>query len=267
MKVFFVGFLLLMILVALGYALFESPHEFSMEECKGCHASMPQPGQESPFPMIGKIRTLCSRCHFKIVRAYSHPDDIVPVNVRVPADMPLSVDKKLTCATCHDIHSSFEWSKRVYQLRRPVTGVEFCSVCHEERPGEVSHAQMLAFAHGTGSKYMPTNPSGSLDSLSVECISCHDSSIGKGDSIVGAGFWMHSRELAKNLGGHPIGVSYEEARARDPQGYNYRSSLAPVRLFGGKVGCGSCHDPYSTRINKLVMSNEGSRLCLKCHNR
>lgn len=252
-------------LVGLGYALFDRPHEFSMEECKGCHLSIPQPGQQSPLPMIGKIRTLCARCHSKVVKGYSHPDDIEPVKVQIPADMPLSVDKKLTCATCHDIHSLLEWSKSVYLLRRPVTGMEFCGICHEEKPGEASHTTMLSFAHGAGSKYIPGNSSGMLDNLSVECISCHDSSIASGRSILGAGFWMHSRELAKHLGGHPIGVYYDEARARDPEGYRPKASIAPLKLFNGKVGCGSCHDPYTTRGSKLIMSNEGSKLCFKCH--
>lgn len=266
MKAFFIVFLLC-VLVVLGYALFDKPHDFSPEDCKGCHAGMPQPGQKSPLPMIGKIRTLCSRCHSKVARAYSHPDDIVPVKARVPSDMPLSMDRKITCATCHDIHSTAEWGKSVHLLRRPATGIEFCSTCHEETPGSISHTRALAFAHSAGSKYIQSSRSGALDSLSVECISCHDSSISKGDSIVGAGFWMHSRELAKNMGGHPIGISYDEAKGKDPSGYHPKSAIAPVRLFSGMIGCGSCHDPYSTMSNKLIMGNEGSKLCLKCHNR
>lgn len=265
MKAFLIGFLLILF-VALVYALFNSPHEFSPEECQGCHAGMPQPGQKSPFPMIGKIRTLCSRCHYKLIRKYSHPDEIVPMNVNVPADMPLSVDKKVTCATCHDIHAEAEWSKGVYLLRRPASGIEFCSVCHEAIPG--GHIINLKYAHSAGSKYVSVDRSGSLDRLSAACISCHDASIDPvdRDKLVGSGYWMHSRELSKHLINHPVGVSYDEVRAARSYMFNHRSSLAPVKLFGGKVGCGSCHDPYSTLPGKLVMDNTGSRLCLKCHN-
>lgn len=263
---FFYALFLLIILAAMGYALFDSPHEFSAEECKSCHAGMPQPGQKSPLPMIGRVRTLCSRCHSNVVKKYSHPDEVAPNKARVPADMPLSAEKKLTCATCHDIHTSLEWSKMVSLLRRPVTGMEFCSICHEEIPGEISHTRVLAFAHGAGSKYIRTNPSGTLDSLSIQCLSCHDSSISKG-STFGAGSWRHSKQLTEHLDSHPIGVSYDEARMRDPEGYKPKSSLAPVKLFSGKLGCGSCHDPYSTLANQLVMSNKGSGLCLKCHDK
>ena len=38
-----------------------------------------------------------------------------------------------------------------------------------------------------------------------------------------------------------------------------------LRFFNGKVGCGSCHDPYSTIHKKLVMSDENSKLCFSCH--
>lgn len=266
MKFFYIIFLLF-ILGVVGYALFESPHEFSPEECKSCHAGMPQPGQKSPLPMIGKVRTLCSRCHSNVVRKYSHPDEVAPKKAKIPADMPLSADRKLTCATCHDIHASLEWSKRVSLLRRPVKGMEFCITCHEEHPDEMSHTSALGFAHGAGSRYIRTSNSDGLDSLSIQCLSCHDNSIGKGGGIVGAGFWTHSKQLAEHLDSHPIGVSYNEARMRDPEGYKPRSSLAPVKLFSGKLGCGSCHDPYATETNKLVMSNRGSALCLKCHNR
>ncbi|MCC6676430.1 MAG: hypothetical protein IT436_04740 [Phycisphaerales bacterium] len=38
-----------------------------------------------------------------------------------------------------------------------------------------------------------------------------------------------------------------------------------IRLFDRTVGCGSCHNVYSQQSKLLVMSNQGSQLCLKCH--
>ena len=38
-----------------------------------------------------------------------------------------------------------------------------------------------------------------------------------------------------------------------------------IRLFNGKVGCGSCHNPYSKNAKFLVIETEGGRLCLSCH--
>ena len=66
---------------------------------------------------------------------------------------------------------------------------------------------------------------------------------------------------------HPVGVRY-----RRDAGRRSGSPLVPldavdprIRLFDDRVGCGSCHSPYSTRDDQLVMSNERSRLCLSCH--
>lgn len=68
-------------------------------------------------------------------------------------------------------------------------------------------------------------------------------------------------------GEHPIGVrmmagrgNLEEGELRSP------TSLDPrVRLFDGRVGCGSCHSIYAPGRNKLVMPNERSALCTACH--
>jgi predicted CXXCH cytochrome family protein len=40
-----------------------------------------------------------------------------------------------------------------------------------------------------------------------------------------------------------------------------------IRLFDGRLGCGSCHSLYSQQQKKLVMSNQNGKLCIKCHNK
>jgi predicted CXXCH cytochrome family protein len=63
---------------------------------------------------------------------------------------------------------------------------------------------------------------------------------------------------------HPIGA---EQHPRGP-GDNlvHPNSLDPrIRLFDGRVGCGSCHSPYAREHALLVMSNDRSALCLSCH--
>jgi predicted CXXCH cytochrome family protein len=69
-------------------------------------------------------------------------------------------------------------------------------------------------------------------------------------------------------GMHPIGMVYGDMVKQNP-----KAMLAPVdsidkriRFFeGGKMGCGSCHDPYSTIPKKLVIEDTQSRLCFACH--
>jgi predicted CXXCH cytochrome family protein len=38
-----------------------------------------------------------------------------------------------------------------------------------------------------------------------------------------------------------------------------------VKLYEGKIGCGSCHNIYSKEKYMLVISNDSSVLCLECH--
>lgn len=40
-----------------------------------------------------------------------------------------------------------------------------------------------------------------------------------------------------------------------------------IRLYSGRLGCGTCHSVYSKHAKHLVMDNRGSRLCIACHNR
>ena len=132
---------------------------------------------------------------------------------------------------------------------------------------KAGHAGMIGEAHFQP-KYVQTSSSQAIDPLSKNCISCHDGSFASSVNI-NAGAWTHRKELMPHdAGSHPIGVDYENARAAKGR----RTLLRPigmvdrrVRFFDGKVGCGSCHDPYSTIEKRLVMSDARSRLCFSCH--
>ena len=70
------------------------------------------------------------------------------------------------------------------------------------------------------------------------------------------------------MGNHPIGIDYEAARTRPGRKTDLRpmSAVDPrIKFFDGKVGCGSCHDPFIDTDNDLVMTNRGSALCFACH--
>jgi len=38
-----------------------------------------------------------------------------------------------------------------------------------------------------------------------------------------------------------------------------------LRLYDGKIGCGTCHNAFSKEKSMLVINNRRSRLCLECH--
>jgi len=117
-------------------------------------------------------------------------------------------------------------------------------------------------------KYVEISSSQLIDPISSKCVSCHDGAYASSISIR-AGTWSHSSELMTNdEGTHPIGTDYESARLSRGK----KTDLRPIDLvdrriqfFDGKVGCGSCHDPYSNTEKNLVMSDKNSQLCLSCH--
>ncbi len=268
--------ILLFISAGLAYTVLRNnAHEFSDGQCPGCHAVTPVKGKRETLKMKAPIQHLCGKCHGELEGTVSHPVEIAPVNAVLPADLPLSVEGKMTCSTCHDIHAApppgftLKWSF----LRRQDAGQAFCSACHAgEDSGlmkkENSHSQAIGRAH---MEFTTTDEKGGrIDNISRTCLSCHDGSLGL-NADVAAGAWEHGVALSKfdPQGSHPIGVNYKTAR-RKRGGLHPIGTLNPlIKLIGGKVGCCSCHDPYShsQEPKMLVMSNSGSRLCLACHDK
>lgn len=88
------------------------------------------------------------------------------------------------------------------------------------------------------------------------CLSCHDGSV----SALAIG-WMN---MPGSSFGHPVGVSYLDALARDPAGY--AGTLPPeVPLVDGKVACTTCHDGAARNPARVVELPGGANLCLACH--
>jgi len=246
------------------------PHDFSQEDCTGCHLTVPEKDEEGPLRLVASVNTLCARCHGDLVRGYSHPVEIRPRKTRVPEDLPLSWSGRVTCVTCHDIHGSptTAFGERSYLLRRPVRGRYFCTSCHGGDPlreiaENESHASSMGLAHAN--RFQASDDAedwSDMDDLSRQCMSCHDGISGTAvQAYVKSGIWDH--ESATD---HPIGVDYKEARMRDKT-LKPLPADSPLRLFNGRLGCGTCHDPYSRIPMQLVMSNERSRMCLSCHNK
>jgi predicted CXXCH cytochrome family protein len=258
--------LLILLTAALAYTVLQrASHEFTAEQCTECHAAVPVKGKRETLVMTAPISALCGRCHGALGASASHPVEIVPAEVAVPADLPLSREGKMTCSTCHDIHGAVSGSSgasRAY-LRRTALGPAFCSSCHGQGLG---HAQMMGRAH---MQQAPESAGITVDAVSRGCLSCHDGSIGPNETV-NAGTWEHGRPLSRfdPRGIHPIGVDYQNSWARKRGGLRPIAAVNPViKLIDGKVGCSSCHDPYSKQSKKLVMANTGSRLCLGCHDK
>lgn len=263
--------LLLLLSGGVAYTLLQNNgHDFSEQQCPDCHAVTPVKGKRETLRMKASIQYLCSRCHSShIENSISHPVEMTPLSALPPSDLPLSWEGKMTCSTCHDIHASSGGPRRY--LRRNVTGSEFCSACHTRDASLAGngsgHVQTMGMAH---MKYFPDVKGERIDGASLMCLSCHDGSIGSSSDVqVKAGSWKHGASFSpyNPQGSHPIGVRYRTAMLK-------RGGLRPIgmldpaiRLVDGKVGCCSCHDPFSKERYSLVMSNERSRLCLACHDK
>jgi predicted CXXCH cytochrome family protein len=260
--------ILAFVLIAAGAAVLYSSqwtsyHDFG-SQCLDCHISKPS-SESDPVTFSKNINLMCASCH-KSEQELSHPVGMKP-SMKVPQSMPLDWKGELTCLTCHTVHKQGFGG---FHLRTTATGEGFCVMCHGDMDEEL-HKVSVGSAHigetSTQSSVGWEDPYEGLDKLSIKCLACHDA-VTANDSLVEN--LSIRREIFHNSNSigvsHPIGVSYFETRRK------YRGAYRPVeklpkeiKLFDGIVGCATCHNPYSKRHDELVMSNEGSALCLGCH--
>ena len=248
-------------------ALRAGVHDFSEDRCDDCHVSAPVKGDPLSRVMKAPVSELCGGCHKE--NALSHPIELVPAGIALPADLPLSWDGKLTCSTCHDIHASS--SPAGESPRRSLGragGRAFCEACHRSgvvEPERASgHTRVLTSAH----MEFNAGQSGRIDALSALCLGCHDGTVGP-SAAVKIGSFRHGvrpADSAQELS-HPIGINYRGAMTR-------RGGLHPpenldrrIKLVNGRVGCASCHDMYSRERKLLAVANERAGLCLACHDK
>ncbi len=232
----------------------EGVHDFAADQCGRCHRDAEnRPGELKPVPS-----SLCTDCHAEAGRDLSHPVDVVPEKA-IPGDMPL-VAGRLVCITCHVVHPVTVRNRRLNDslLRRPGRGAVFCASCHG-----IDEKGHLVFERIHRGSYKVSDRGTSLDAYTLQCIECHDRRINDPGDTLGAGRWRHGGASRLN---HPVGISLDRVAGQNPRQYKRAVTLPPeIRLFDGKIGCGTCHNAYSREKNLLVMRNTGSRLCLACH--
>jgi predicted CXXCH cytochrome family protein len=97
---------------------------------------------------------------------------------------------------------------------------------------------------------------------SYTCMTCHDGT---------------SARAVLHDGNHPVGIDYDRLQTQgwtrlhpsaSPSGLG--GTIADDLLVRGRVECTSCHDQHAAHgagTTRLRMNNDGSRLCLTCHDR
>ena len=214
----------------------------------------------------------CIQCHSQS-KGLNHPVNVMP---GAQTDLPLS-NGRVDCLTCHTekttsvTHSGGFGKAKGNFLRKPARLL--CNSCHgndsEAKEGSTpkSHGIAMGRAHLEEPANKMSLSSGRFDRETRECLSCHDGSsashsgVREPDSGIKRGTLMSIKSM------HPIGVEYSwMPKGRMAPQYKPVSSLPnTVRLFDGKVGCGSCHSIYSGEEQMMSIDPKRGRLCLTCH--
>jgi predicted CXXCH cytochrome family protein len=229
----------------------------------------------------------CNNCHDNQA-LFSHPVNVL-ASMSVPADLPLE-NGQITCVTCHDNSSSqmhMQARANHTPMLRAMDGESLCLQCHDA--GQSMHGAKLGKAHlasmNASNGFGSTSSSSSsnvltasdptvMDSVSRNCLSCHDGSVAKdvssGVPMQGNGRISLTSNVVGSRSDHPMGVypvSGIRSTATGEMDHLYVPSAldSRIQLVEGKVSCISCHSPYSQKKKQLVMSNFKSALCLSCH--
>ncbi len=217
------------------------------------------------------INHSCSQagCH-DYNSALSHPVGI-KASGRIPPEMPLSSKGQITCLTCHDELNGSN-PDRFPAFLRQASGRGLCISCHQNLGGtskKRSHWQFTTKAHlKTDKGQLSPQDSGKLiggiDPESYNCLGCHDnvSAVIAGDNENAAEKIRRRRDMSD----HPIGMTYITRASGNRREFNMPLTMdARIRLFDGRVGCGSCHNLYNNRKNNLALPFARGLLCRQCH--
>lgn len=143
----------------------------------------------------------------------------------IPPSWPAGPQGQMICQTCHDCNGTTCYPRQ--------TTPKLCKSCHNCSRGM---ACMINSAH--------IGNAGNVLAITDECVQCHNS---------------QPAALQTSQSDHPVNVTY----STEP---GYKQVTDPrVVLVNGKITCITCHDPYQSTPQRLVMPNQDSQLCLTCH--
>lgn len=251
-------------------------HHFD-QPCTNCHESNYNSNEQGL--VISDINRACSSSCHNYEQSLNHPVGVTMANT-ISSDMPLDRNSRITCLTCHSqpAKSTNSYSSDLKQgpFLRTRKNSQLCASCHEKIPGNMkqqAHWQFSGMAHladinpasdgSTVDNFSISN--GNVDEESNACLGCHND---KTVTIVPFNETVaQKRARWERMTDHPIGMEYRQVatQKRTKYPYHYPIANANIRLFDGKVGCGSCHSLYATDKNNLVRGDDHNALCRDCH--
>ena len=169
------------------------------------------------------------------------------------------------------------------------SGGQICITCHTPHHADTTVAEAPLWNHELTTASYTLYSSDTLDAVldqptgvSKLCLSCHDGTVALENfgGTTGGGTFVTGDELIGGGGDlsdhHPISFVYDDTLAVedgelfDPltQNSGLGGTIDADMLFGTSLQCASCHDVHDAGFgNLLLMSNQGSALCLTCHNK
>jgi predicted CXXCH cytochrome family protein len=165
---------------------------------------------------------------------------------------------------------------------------EICQPCHTPHNADLGSAGTPLWNHQVTSATFDLYSSPTFDGSSSMgqpsgtsklCLSCHDGTVALDSfgGFTGGSTFAHLTVGNDLRDDHPISFVYDAALAGTDTGlFDPASSSSGLGgtihtdlLHDGKVECSSCHDVHndSGEAYLLVKSNEGSQLCLTCHDK
>jgi predicted CXXCH cytochrome family protein len=251
-------------------------HHFQLS-CQTCHTPG-QSGSDSPDStnVSGDINQLCTSgpCH-NYDPVMNHPVGVT-IDQGIAGDKPLDIAGRITCLTCHDMppvsSTPGEPDRPARRSLYTPQDSQFCASCHTKTRtsrSRQSHWRFSMRAHLSPIK--PGRPStvlgksGTIDDESRTCLGCHDQIT---VTIPSERETTAQKKLRwRKMRNHPIGMDYSNVALTKSRRYKYPLINDQIRLFDGRMGCGSCHSPYSNESKLLVQENSSSALCRQCHGR
>lgn len=165
-----------------------------------------------------------------------------------------------------------------HDLSGKISGLEnLCYPCHTPHNagslGDMPLWQSRTSSLGTFTLYNSASLDATLnqpDGMDAACLYCHSGTIAI-DEWAGGSTTMNSHILGMNLSDdHPISFTYDATLASNDGGLaipadDKGSNLAPLRLFGWKMRCASCHNPHDDTNGDFLRAT-GTQWCSTCHN-
>ena len=162
-----------------------------------------------------------------------------------------------------------------------------CGVCHTPHNGKVG--QPVLWNHTVTTAVFSTYSSPTMQATAGQpsgtsklCLSCHDGTVALenfGTVTNGTNYMPGTANLGTNLSNdHPVSITYNTALSvSDPGLFDPATkqwggapagTIQNMMLFANVMECASCHDVHDNQWTKFLRkNNQGSGLCLTCHNK